>query len=156
MCIEYAPAMRLFTNAVPIELDSAHYVRSLRDVELGAFPVIPDFAIELRESDDLGQHVHYVSASAGELASFPYWDNVERDMRHFVAEDVPLGSIDEPVDDADEDWQIVIFEHRGFVYVMEGNEPHATEFDVWFRVPAARYLEAWASVIDQFNPIEPV
>jgi hypothetical protein len=148
--------VRVFENTQPLELASADYWRALRDLTLEDFPVVSDFGIELRESEEFGQHVHYVSASAGDLAGFPYWDNVERDMRHFVAEDVPLGSMNEPVVDVDVDWQIIIFEHRGFVYVMEGNEPHATEFDVWFRVPTARYLEAWASVIDRFNPIEPV
>ena len=148
--------MHIFENDRVLELGSADYTRSLRDVALDGFPVIPDFAVELRESDDNGQHVYFVSVKAGELAGFPYWDNAERDMRHFSAEDVPLGSLDEPVDDADEDWQIVIFEHRGFVYVMEGSQPHATDFDVWFRVPTDRYLAAWAAVIDQFNPIEPV
>jgi hypothetical protein len=148
--------MHVFTNSQPLELDSPDYRRSLRDIALDGFPVIFDFAIELRDSAEHGQHVFFISISVGELASFPYWDNAERDMLHFVAEDVPLGSLEEPVDDADEDWQIVIFEHRGFVHVMEGNEPHAMDFDVWFRVPTDRYLEAWAAVIDQFNPIEPV
>ena len=148
--------MHVFENSDALDLGSADYTRALRDIALDGFPVIPDFAVVLRESDENGQHVHFISASAGDLAGFPYWDNAERDMRHFAADDVPLGSIDEPVDDADEDWQIVIFEHRGFVYVLEGNEPHTTEFDVWFRVPTERYLAAWAAVIDQYNPIEPV
>lgn len=100
--------------------------------------------------------MQYVSASRGELAGFPYWDNAERDLRHFAAEDVPLGSIDGPVDDADVDWQIVTFEHAGFVYVLEGSKPHATTFDVWFRVPRDRYIAEWARVIDEFNPIEPL
>jgi hypothetical protein len=125
-------------------------------VDLSPFPVAADFSIELRDSEDYGQHLHFVSAARGELASFPYWDNVERDIRHFVAEDVPLGSIDEPVEESDIDWQIVIFEHRGFVYLLEGAEPHATKFDVWFRVPRDRYIAEWARVIDQFNPIEPL
>ena len=97
-----------------------------------------------------------MSPTRGELASFPYWDNAERDMRHFVADDVPLGSIDEPVDDSDVDWQIVIFEHAGFVHILEGAAPRATKFDVWFRVPRDRYITEWARVIDQFNPIEPL
>ena len=148
--------MRVFSNPAPLELASSDYRDALRAIEPGAFPVIPDFAIELRESEEFGQHVQFVSPTRGDLAGFPYWDNVERDLRHFTTEDVPFGSLDEPVDDADEDWQIVIFEHRGFVYVLEGNEPHTTAFDVWFRVPTDRYLAAWAAVIDQFNPIEPV
>src|SRR5947209_10882016 len=108
-------AMEVFNNAA-----TSDYTDALSALDLDSFPIVPDFAIELRESEETGQHIYYVSPSRGELAGFPYWDNAERDMRHFVAEDVPLGSIAEPVDDADADWQIVIFEHRGFVYVLEG------------------------------------
>ena len=148
--------MKVFANQRPLELASSDYAESLEAIELDEFPTIGDFAIELRESEEFGQHLHFVSASRGELAGFPYWDNVERDMRHFVAEDVPLGSIDQPVDDADVDWQIVIFEHLGFVYVLEGAQPHTIRFDVWFRVPRDRYIAEWARVIDEFNPIEPL
>jgi hypothetical protein len=148
--------MRVFRNANALELPSSDYGRALRFADLAAFPLIRDFTIDLRDSDDFGQHVHFLSPTMGELAGFPYWDNVERDMRHFVADDVPLGSIDEPVDDSDVDWQIVIFEHGGFVYILEGEAPHAMEFDVWFRVPRDRYITEWARVIDSFNPIDPL
>ncbi|HKB79827.1 MAG TPA: hypothetical protein VKH35_08935 [Thermoanaerobaculia bacterium] len=148
--------MRVFRNSAPLELATSTYAEALGALDLSEFPTIGDFAIELSDSEEFGQHVQFVSPSHGELAGFPYWDNVDRDMRHFVAEDVPLGSIGEPVDDADVDWQIVIFEHAGFVYVLEGSAPHATEFDVWFRVPRDRYIAEWARVIDQFNPVEPL
>ncbi|HUJ15200.1 MAG TPA: hypothetical protein VL284_15545 [Thermoanaerobaculia bacterium] len=148
--------MKVFSNPEPLELASSEYAESVAALELDEFPTIADFSIELRESEEFGEHVHFVSPSRGELAGFPYWDNVDRDMRHFVAEDVPLSSMDEPFDEADVDWQIVIFEHGGFVYVLEGTEPHATKFDVWFRVPLDRYIAEWARVIDEFNPIEPL
>ena len=148
--------MKVFSNPAPLELATSDYSNAFAALELDSFPTIPDFAIELRESEESGQHVYYVSAARGELAGFPYWDNAERDMRHFVAEDVPLGSVDEPVDDADVDWQIVIFEHRGFVYVMEGTAPKTQQFDVWFRVPRDRYIAEWARVISGLNPIEPL
>ncbi len=147
--------MKVFSNSTQLELATSDYTHALRALDLHSFPTISDFAIELRDSAELGQHIYYVSPARGELAGFPYWDNVERDMRHFVAEDVPLGNLVEPVDDADVDWQIVIFEHAGFVYVMEGSSPKATAFEVWFRVPSERYIAEWARVIDQFNPIEP-
>jgi len=148
--------MHVFNNAHPLQLASSVYIDALGAVDLDAFPMVKDFAIELRESEKLGQHVYYVSPTRGELAGFPYWDNAERDMRHFTAEEVPLGSIEEPVEDADEDWQIVMFENAGFVYVLEGAAPHTTTFDVWFRVPRDRYITEWARVIDQFNPVEPL
>jgi hypothetical protein len=148
--------LKLFTNPQPLEVASFDYTESLGAVDLSEFPIVGDFAIELRESEEFGQHVHFVSPTRGELAGFPYWDNAERDMRHFVAEDVPLGSIIEPVEDADVDWQIVIFENGGFVHVLEGSAPHTTQFDVWFRVPRDRYIAEWDRVIDQFNPVEPL
>ena len=148
--------MRVFTNGAQLDLTDSNYAPALAAVDLSDFPVIGDFTIEMRESEEFGQHLYFVSPTRGELAGFPYWDNAERDMRHFVAEDVPLGTIDEPVEDADVDWQIVIFEHRGFVHVLEGAAPHTTQFDVWFRVPRDRYIAEWARVIDQFNPIEPL
>jgi hypothetical protein len=148
--------MQVFSNAHPLQLATSVYIDALSAVHLDAFPIVKDFAIELRESEDLGQHVYFVSPTRGELAGFPYWDNAERDMRHFAPEDVPLGSIEEPVEDADEDWQIVIFENAGFVYVIEGTAPHTTTFDVWFRVPRDRYITEWARVINDFNPIEPL
>ena len=148
--------MKVFSNATPLELPSSDYVHALQAVDLAAFPLIADFTIELRDSEEFGQHVQFVSPTRGELAGFPYWDNVERDMRHFVAEDVPLGSIDEPVDDADVDWQILIFERAGFVYVLEGAAPHTRQFDVWFRVPRDRYIAEWARIINEFNPINPL
>ncbi len=148
--------MKVFSNPHPLELATSDYTHGLAALDLSAFPTISDFAIELRESDESGQYVYYVSPSLGELAGFPYWDNAERDMRHFVPDDVPLGSVAEPVDDADVDWQIVIFQHAGFVDVMEGASRHTTSFDVWFRFPSDRYIAEWARVIDNFNPIEPL
>ena len=148
--------MRVFSNGAQLELTDSNYATALAAADLSDFPVIGDFTIEMRESEEFGQHLYFVSPTRGELAGFPYWDNAERDMRHFVPEDVPLGSIDEPVEDADVDWQIVIFERRGFVHVLEGAAPHTTQFDVWFRIPRDRYIAEWARVIDQFNPIEPV
>jgi hypothetical protein len=118
--------------------------------ELEAFPVVEDFLVEISEV------LEFRSAEGGRLAGFPAWEHAERDLRHFDANDVPLGTIDEPFEDADEQWRMVIFEHRGHVYVLEGDSPHAEDFDVFFRVTRDRYFEAWAAVIDSFNPITPL
>src|SRR5204863_10165975 len=83
-----ADRLKVFTNPEALELPSSEYIGALSAVDVDAFPIVKDFAIELRESEDLGQHVYYVSPTRGELAGFPYWDNAERDMRHFTAEDV--------------------------------------------------------------------
>src|SRR5436305_12785701 len=122
------------------------------DIDLGDVPAVPDFSIELRELEDSGKIVHYVSASHGELAWFPGWEHADRNLRHFVASDVPLGTIDEPYDDLEEGWRIVIFENGGFVYIFEDDRPKGTRFPRRFRVPRERYFWAWAAVINEFNP----
>jgi len=123
------------------------------DIDLGNVPAVPDFSIELRELEDSGKIVHYVSAAQGELAWFPGWEHADRDLRHFVASDVPLGTIDDPYNDQEEGWRIVIFENGGFVYILEDDRPKGTRFPRRFRVPRERYFWAWAAVINEFNPL---
>ncbi len=112
------------------------------DDELDSFPTINDLAVELRDAGADGKHVEFRSTSKGRLAGFPAWEHAERDLRHFGAADVPLGTIDDPFEDADDGWRIAIFEHRGHVYVLEGRTPTADDFPVSFRVPRDRYLQA--------------
>jgi len=124
--------------------------------QLDTIPVIDDFAVELRDSGETGHHIEFISARRGPLAGFPAWDHAERDLRHFDATDVPIGMIERPYDDADEGWRINIFAHQRYVYVLEGRSPRAEDFPVFFRVPLERYLQAWAAVIDAWNPITPL
>jgi hypothetical protein len=124
--------------------------------ELDEFPVVNDFSVTMREMPDTGRHIEFSSGSRGPLAWFPAWDHADRDLRHFVASDVPMGTLDEPFDDADDGWRLMLFEHAGWVYVLEGDSPHAEEFPRFFRVKRDQYLEAWAFVIDAYNPITPL
>lgn len=124
--------------------------------ELEAFPVITDFSVKLFDAGEGGLHLEYASASLGRLAHFPAWDHVDRDLRHFIPSDVPLGTLAEPYDDRDEAWRILIFEDGGWIYVAEGDEPNATRFASRFRVLRERYFQAWAALIDQYNPITPL
>lgn len=98
----------------------------------------------LIDTEESGKQLEYTSPTRGRLARFPAWEHVDRDLRHFIADDVPNGTPAEPYDDRDEGWQIVIFEDDGWVYVSEG--------DSHFRVRAERYREAWMALIDEFNP----
>lgn len=125
-------------------------------VALDAFPVIDDFAVELRDYEAGGQHVEMTSAAHGRLAHFPAWDHADRDLRHFTPLDVPLGSLGEPYEDRDDAWRILIFEKGGYVHVVEGDAPHAETFSRFFRVPRQRYIEAWAALMDMFNPVADV
>lgn len=126
---------------------------SWNDIELESVETVADFAVELRELEDAGKIVHFVSPVIGELAWFPGWEHADRDLRHFTASEVPIGSIDEPFDDADDGWRIVIFEHGGYVYIFEDDRPKGTRFPRRFRVARDRYFLAWALVMHEANPM---
>lgn len=126
------------------------------DIDLATVPTVADFAVALREMEDVGKIVHFISASEGELAWFPAWEHAERDILHFNPTDVPLGSLDDPYDDRDEGWRIVIFEDGGFVYIFEDDRPTGTRFPRRYRVPRDRYLMAWAALLNETNPILPL
>jgi hypothetical protein len=129
------------------------YRGDVDDLELSGIPQIDDFGIRFGEPTEGGRHIEYASASLGTLASFPAWDHPDRDLRHFIPSDVPMGSIANPYEDADEGWRIVIFESEGSVYVLQADDPNAEEFPVYFRVTRADYLGAWAVLLHQYNPV---
>jgi hypothetical protein len=116
-------------------------------MSLESFEAVSDFSVRLIEIDEV-KYLELASESRGRLAWFPAWEHADRDLRHFTPADVPIGTFAEPYYDAADDWSISIFEHGGWVYVEENGSR--------FRVPRDRYLQAWAALIDRFNPIEPL
>jgi hypothetical protein len=124
--------------------------------DLAAFPIVEDFNVTLADSEEGGKHIEFASAARGRLAGFPVWDHADRDLRHFILTDIPLGTRVEPYQDRDDGWRIVIFEEADWVYVAEGADADATEFASTFRVSGERYLKAWSALIDFYNPAVPV
>ena len=124
--------------------------------DLQDFATVNDFVVVLVDSDEGGKHVELRSASRGRLAGFPVWDHAERDLRHFILSDIPLGTRDDPYFDRDDGWRIEIFEEAGWVYIAEGDDPDATQYSSKVRVGAEEYFKAWSALIDQFNPITPL
>ena len=113
-----------------------------------SFRTIDDFTVRLIDAGDGGKHIELASESEGPLAGFPAWDHADRDLRHFIQSDIPIGSREEPFEDADEAWRIAIFEHGGWVYVAQHDDGRNTAF----RVKTERYLGAWMKLIERFNP----
>jgi hypothetical protein len=118
-------------------------------LDLTNVPTVDDFSIALND-----RRLEFVDGNGKRLAWFPAWENADRDLKHFIATDVPLGTIDAPYEDFDDAWRIAILEHEGFVYVLEGDDPHAETFPRRFRVPRDTYIRAWAVLITEHNPID--
>jgi hypothetical protein len=117
-------------------------------IDLANALTVGDFSIELRD-----RKIEFVDGEGKRLAWFPAWENADRDLKHFIAADVPLGSIDQPFEDFDDDWQITILEHEGFVYVLEADDPHAESFPRRFRISRDAYIRAWATLLHEYNPV---
>ncbi|MDQ3281825.1 MAG: hypothetical protein M3Q69_10460 [Acidobacteriota bacterium] len=120
---------------------------------LDQFSDVGDFVVRLTDAGEGDLHIEFASRSRGRLAGFPAWEHADRDLRHFIPADVPFGTFAEPYEDRDEGWRIVIFEDAGWIYIAEADEVNATDFARTIRVKRDTYFEAWAALIDQFNPI---
>jgi hypothetical protein len=116
-------------------------------IDLSDVRPVADFKIELRD-----RKIEYLDGEGRHLARFPAWEYADRDLIHFIASDVPLGSVDRPFEDSDEGWSIVIIEHEGYVYILEGDD-QGEEYPRRFRVSRDAYLRAWAELLHRFNPV---
>ena len=118
-------------------------------IDLENVPAVDDFSITLKD-----RLIEFVDGNGERLAWFPAWENADRDLKHFIAADVPMGTIDAPYEDFDDAWRIAILEYDGFVYVLEADDPHAESFPRRFRVARDTYIRAWAVLITEHNPID--
>jgi len=112
---------------------------------------IADFSLTLREEGEGGQHIVMMSRTRGHLAGFPAWDHADRDLRHFTLADIPLGTEDEPFEDADESWRIVILAQGTDVFILEGDAPNGA-LTRQYRIPREQYLAAWEELIREYHP----
>ena len=112
---------------------------------------VTDFYLTLDEADEGGLHIAMMSRARGHLAGFPAWDHADRDLRHFTHDDIPLGTDDEPFEDADEAWRIVILAQGKEVFILEGDAPRG-ELTRRYRVPRDQYLAAWDALIREYHP----
>ncbi|MEA2238832.1 MAG: hypothetical protein QOC81_3556 [Thermoanaerobaculia bacterium] len=121
------------------------------DFDLDGAPLVSDFFLDLYEEGEGGLHIAMMSRSSGRLAGFPAWDHADRDLRHFTPDDIPLGTEEEPFEDADENWRIVIVARGHYVFVLEGDAPSGP-LTRSYRIPRDRYLTAWNELMVRFHP----
>jgi hypothetical protein len=121
------------------------------DFDLDDAAIITDFYLTLDEYPEGGLHIELLSRTRGRIASFPGWDHADRDLRHFTPDDIPLGTDEEPFEDADEAWRIVIFERGKDVFILEGDSPRGS-LTRRYRIPREQYLAAWDALIREYHP----
>jgi hypothetical protein len=121
------------------------------DFDLDALPPISDFYLTLREHPEGGLHIEMLSRTRGHLAGFPAWDHADRDLRHFTPADIPLGTEEEPFEDADEGWRSMIVPRGTDVFILEGDAPRGA-LTRRYRIPREQYLDAWDELIREYHP----
>jgi hypothetical protein len=121
------------------------------DFDLDDAARITDFYLTLDEYPEGGLHIEMMSRTRGRIASFPAWDHADRDLRHFTHDDIPLGTDDEPFEDADEAWRIVILPQGKDVFILEGDAPRGP-LTRRYRIPRDQYLAAWDALIREYHP----
>jgi hypothetical protein len=124
---------------------------AMKKLPLQQFPLIENFQVileEMRKTQEqkslLGYHVCFSSPSRGYIANFPWWDHVEKEMRRDDFS-IPLGDFKKPFLDLEQGWEIVIAEHEGYVYVLQGIGRQW--YDTWFKVSTPLYLSTWHKAI---------
>lgn len=155
--IPKAPYLEVFENEQPLHLNSAHYPGELSTLDLESFPEITDFQMELFPAKSpTDQYLRFISPSQGVLASFPWWDKTNQALLLQPGSTL-FGSITEPFNDADQGWQILIWESQDYIYIMEGEEPNCLDFPVWFCVSRTRFINQWHQLKDalQENHLSP-
>jgi hypothetical protein len=119
--------------------------------DLDDVPRIADFYLALREEPEGGLHIRMLSRTRGDLAGFPAWDHADRDLRHLTPDDIPLGTEEEPFQDADDTWRIAILAVANDVFIFEGDSPRGA-FTRRYRVPREQYVAAWEDLIREYHP----
>lgn len=137
-------------NNSPLILTEDFY-DSIESLPLDDFPLIEDFYIHIYKTDLFGYHLDYRSKKYGQLSIFPWWDNIENEIRS--ENNIPIGTIEHPYDDLEQGWQIYIFKRRSHVYILEGEEPCCKEFLNWYKVERDQYFERWNETINTLMKI---
>jgi hypothetical protein len=131
-------------NKHVLKIENYHELESLN---LTDFPLATDFSIKMSEAFDFGKHLWFQSETYGSLTTFPWWDKVNIDMQKQPDDFNLLGTFENPHDDLEQGWQILIFEKDNFVYIMQGDEPRTKEFSIWYKVTKEKYLEEWRKIV---------
>lgn len=140
-----------FANARVLKFEKdQNYSESIKALDLNLFPLIDDFEIVIKDCGKyMGLHISYYSKKLRKtIASYPWWDNVNRDLMNMCIDDIPIGSIENPYNDLEQSWQLVIWVKGDFVYVIEGDEPCCIEFPRYFKVEKCKYINEWQRILN--------
>lgn len=110
----------------------------------GMFREVVGFQIEFFERCD-SLALRFVDRHNHVVANFPWWDDVDRDLRTWDMSDVPLGDVSSPYTDSEQCWRILIWWDTDRVYIAESDGD--MNFHGLYWVLAADYRNAWGDAL---------
>ncbi|MCR3750518.1 hypothetical protein [Lentzea californiensis] len=113
---------------------------------LELFTRVDGFKIELfQSSSSSSTALRFTDDQGQEIASFPWWDDVDQDLRRWTVENIPLGNTLQPYTDLDQGWGILIWRREDRVYLAECNGGQLFHSLRW--VMADEYTNAWTDAL---------
>ncbi|MGN4126861.1 hypothetical protein ACMGD3_17910 [Lysinibacillus sphaericus] len=128
-------------------------IHNLKDLNLELFPIVKDLEVLIskKKLKRRGKHISLYSASRNEqLTTFHRWDCAEVFLKDWSSSNIPTGTIDEPFSNFAEGWQMIVFEDKGFIYVLEG-ERESNIMLTWYRTPKEVYFNEWSKLIKRYK-----
>lgn len=113
------------------------------------FPTIADVEVEARPTETFGMQMVWRSAAHGVVATFPWWDNLESDVRFDDPDWWPVGTEADHFFDIEQGWVFEAWADDRYVYVVEGHEPGTWERR--YKVPRDSFLVAWREGVRQIK-----
>ncbi|MEC3974293.1 hypothetical protein [Amycolatopsis sp. H20-H5] len=89
--------------------------------------------------------LRFTDGHGRQIAGFPWWDDIYRDLQTWTLADVPLGDISRPYSDRDQCWRILIWQYADRVYIAEGSDESPFHSLRWVTVD--EYTSAWADAL---------
>lgn len=147
-----------FRNEKPLRIN---WKEGLGNLDFESFPLVGDLVIvpilgEIPGWSSPPPHIvgaSFQSETWGHLAGYQWWESLfDLNRQHkYSTPKVPCGSLQEPHEDFQPAWKIVIFEHQDNVYILQADDSDTNDFAVWFRVKAQDYSRAWKQAIEHIN-----
>jgi len=131
-------------------------LKKLKDLDLDMFPIVNDIEVLItkKKLKRTGKHISLYSARRNEqLTTFPKWACAELFLEDWDSSTIPTGTIDQPFYDIMEGWQIIIFEEKEFIYLLEGGESEEkiNTIHTWYRTPKSLYFKEWKKLIKKYK-----
>jgi hypothetical protein len=124
----------LMSEQEPLVLDD---YRDICTLNLDQFPRSESFAIQFEDGTPI-----MVADSLGLRLALPWWDRSDSERWARSEQGAPFGDPDNPFEEEEQDWRLVIWKSGETIYVLAGDEDVSR---VWFSVSAERCLSGWAA-----------